>query len=477
MKESKPFIHLFKTPSGYYIFDVNTNSIIKTKKEVYGALEKIMRDKPLDTIKDETLEIINSLKEKKYLSSNKVKELEHPLTQYVESRIYNKMKKITLQLTQNCNLRCSYCIYADNKSINDKQRVHSNKKMSFDIAKKAIDLLINNSRDEQVINVGFYGGEPVLEFDLIKKCVLYAEEIAEGKDIEFSITTNGTLFNTEVIEFFMKHDILCLISFDGPKEIHNRHRKFANGEGSFETIEKNLLFIKKNYPEYMDKISFNVVINPQDDYKCINEFFVDYGYFKETNVRSSLIDDLFLDEKTQITEQYAINSNYEIFKMFLSYFKKIDPKHISPIAIQELESLKRFETNLDRREKLVDKTAPSGPCVPGQIRLFINADGNFYPCERVSEVSKMMKIGNIDEGFNIDQIKKLINISQLTSKQCKNCWAITHCFLCCKHADNGTELLGELKNKHCDIVKRVTDRMLKMYVQLAEIKKQYKVNI
>lgn len=472
MLTEKPFIHLFKTPLGYYFFDVNTNCIIRVKEKVYNILfkrqEGTLKNSEIDI---ETKDIIKGLIDKKFLSSNKPKEIEHPQTRYLDYQLNNKMKKITLQLTQNCNFRCSYCIYSQTE--NGKQRHHSNKRMSFETAKKAIDFLIAHSRDEGRVNVGFYGGEPLLEFDLLKKCVLYAEKVGEGKEIDFSITTNGTLFNSEIIEFFMKHDVITLVSFDGPKEIHDRHRRFASGEGSFEKISENLRFIKENYPQYFDKLSFNVVVNPQDDYNCVNRFFVDYEYFKESNVRSSLIDDLYLDEKNKITENYIVSFNYEIFKMFLNYLGKVDKKYISPIALQELDSLKKFEEELDRREKLLEKTAPGGPCIPGQLRLFINTDGYFYPCERVSEVSPVMRIGHIDSGFDINKAQSLLNVGKLTQEQCKNCWAITHCTLCGKHADNNHELSGELKSRYCNGVRQALDNKLKKYVEITEIKKRY----
>lgn len=474
MLAEKPFIHLFKTPHGYYIFDVNTNCIIRTKEKVYETLLKRQKDiLKNDEIDTETKNLIEKLKDMKFLSSNKPKEIEHPHDKYLEYYLNKRVRKITLQLTQNCNLRCSYCVYGEKE--NNIQRKHSYKKMTFETAKKAIDFLIAHSKDEERINIGFYGGEPILEFDLIKKCILYAERASEGKEIDFSITTNGTLFNSEIVEFFMKHDVTCLVSFDGPKEIHDRHRRFAGTDkGSFDKIEENLLFIKENYPDYFKKISYNVVVNPEDDYSCVNSFFVDYKYFKESRVRSSIIDDAYLDNKIKFTEEYRIIYNYEIFKMFLNYFNKLDRAYISPIALQELDLLRKFEDNLEPQNKISEKASHGGPCIPGQLRLFINCDGYFYPCERVSEVSDVMKIGHIDKGFDMEKARKLLNIGKLTEKQCKNCWAIKHCTLCAKHADNNQDLSGELKSRYCNGVRQALESKMKKYVKIKEIKKQYK---
>ena len=92
---------------------------------------------------------------------------------------------------------------------------------------------------------------------------------------------------------------------------------------------------------------------------------------------------------------------------------------------------------------------PSGPCVPGRKKLFMNIDGNFYPCERIDETSPCSVIGNIEEGLSLDQCKKLLNVGKITEEKCKSCWAIAHCKLCFVQADNGGELCAKNRLDHC----------------------------
>ncbi len=189
--KTTPLIHLFKTPYSHYVFDTNTNDLIKVDEDVYGALQDIIDERITeDKLPRPIQERIGELKEEGYLSSNRVQELEHPVTPTLEYYQAHKVRSITLQVTQQCNLRCAYCIYSETN--NPGQRRHSNKRMTKETAKKCIDFLLAHSRDEDRISIGFYGGEPLLEFDLIKYTVEYAKERLFGKTLHFHITTSNT---------------------------------------------------------------------------------------------------------------------------------------------------------------------------------------------------------------------------------------------------------------------------------------------
>lgn len=96
--------------------------------------------------------------------------------------------------------------------------------------------------------------------------------------------------------------------------------------------------------------------------------------------------------------------------------------------------------------------APGGPCVPGQRRLFVNVDGALYPCERISETSDIMRIGDIYNGIDHAKVDALLNIGQLTEEKCKHCYAVRYCTLCAKNCDNNGELSPELKASNCQSV-------------------------
>lgn len=168
--------------------------------------------------------------------ANVVEKIEHPGTEIIEHYIKTRIQQLTLQVTQQCNLRCDYCAYS---GIYDRNRIHSKLRMSFETAKKAIDFFLERSVERLDIFVSFYGGEPLLEFELIKQCVEYINNQAEGKRINYIMITNGTLLSDKVVDYLVENNFALSVSLDGSKE-HDVNRKFVNGEGSFDTIINNI---------------------------------------------------------------------------------------------------------------------------------------------------------------------------------------------------------------------------------------------
>lgn len=470
MTREKPLIHLFSTPYGYYIFDANKNSVLKTGKAFYEYLYKEQRD-ILDHRNDftEEIRIADKLKEKGFLSSKRVLKVVHSAEPLLESHLNNKLQKITLQVTQQCNFRCSYCIYSG--ATQELQRNHSNKKMELATALKGIDFLFEHASDSSEVNIGFYGGEPLLYFGFVKKCIDYAAENSGGKKCTYSITTNATLINEEVMDFLERNRVSLTISLDGPKEIHNKNRRFAaNGEGTFDAVYKNILKILNKYPGYFARnVNINAVIDAEEDFHAVAGFFLKDEALKNTMLTSNLISDSYAFEKTNIPEDYMIKRNYELFKVYLSILDKIDKKHASGIVMSDYGSLKAKAAQLEPKECLPDTACHGGPCIPGKSRLFIGTEGDFYPCERVSEASEVMKIGNVHKGYDFNKIRNLMSIGRLTEEDCQKCWAFTHCTLCAAQADNGDSLSAEVKKQYCDGVRANMDNLLKDYTVLKEL--------
>lgn len=237
------FIHTFDTRQGYYLYDVNTNSILSINRNLYEYINR--RKNGSSEIKEELEKNISEMISQGFLSSKRVEKMEHSFSLLLPYVIKNRLSSITLQVTQQCNLRCEYCVYSG--SYNN--RIHDDKSMGFDIAKRGIDFLIENSSESNMINIGFYGGEPLLRPDFIIQCVEYAKEQAEGRNIFFNMTTNGTLLKGKTADYMAENDIHILVSLDGPEEIHDKNRKFAsNGKGTFKVIMENIAELKKKHP-------------------------------------------------------------------------------------------------------------------------------------------------------------------------------------------------------------------------------------
>lgn len=467
MSSEKPFIHIFKTPNSYYLYDVNTNTIIKTNKD----LCVILYDSPNDYIDHFPYEpgalLIKKMKKDGFLSSKRIDEIVHPMDETLTYYLGRRISSITLQVTQNCNLRCSYCAYSGKYE----NRTHSNKIMSLNTAKKGIDFLIDHSADCQKINIGFYGGEPLLEFEMIKNCIEYTKKKAEGKKVDFHITINGTLLNQRIIEFFIKHDVLLAISLDGPRELHDKNRRYAaNNCGTFDTVFKNLQIIKEKYPDYLNKVIFNMVLDPETDFDCLVNFVAYEDLLSESPLLFSLISDKYSKNGINIPEEFITKVNYETFKVLLNKIGKLDIKFVSKIALRQYEASKVIvETMGKTYQGLPHKAHPSGPCTTGAQRLFMDVNGGFYPCERVSENSDIMKIGDVDRGFDIEKVRRLLNIGRLTESNCKNCWAFRYCSICAADADNLCDLSEDKKNNKCNKVRKSTEDFFANYCTLKEL--------
>lgn len=175
----KPLGLPIKTPFGFYFYETQKNEILSIKQELYEYLDFLIKKGEYDKeTSNECTVHINELKELGYLSPSKIIGINHPQTDIIEKMLSRKLNMVMLQLTQMCNLRCEYCIYSENSTYN---RNYANNKMDFETAKRIIDFYYEHSIHSDRIAIAFYGGEPTLEFHLIKKIVDYANEVFAGK--------------------------------------------------------------------------------------------------------------------------------------------------------------------------------------------------------------------------------------------------------------------------------------------------------
>lgn len=458
--KNKPFIHLLETPLHKYAYDVNTNQIIRLTDDLYDYFKNHSSSEPSENIKRQ----IDELNKKGYLLSKHIKKIRHPETDFLKYHLDKNICQLTLQVTQQCNFRCSYCPYTTAEF--DNQREHGSRMMSLEVAKKAVDFYIEHSTNRNKAIIGFYGGEPLLKFSLIKDIVEYAEKKFLGKDIMYTITTNGSLFTREILDFFREYEFNIMVSLDGPPEIHNRSRKFASsGMGTFEAIEKNFNLMKDEYPDLLSNMSVNVVIDPRYSSDGIHELFSNSDLFRNIRIQTTLIDDFFSIERVVPDDSFLIADGIQRFKALASYIGMYPENKVSRVAKNELQIVMHGKnTELEADKCLADVMAPSGPCVPGQRRLFVDVNGNLFPCERVSETSDAMLIGTLDDGFYYYKAERILNIGQLTEEKCKNCFAVRKCSLCAKYCDNNGELSAELKSSNCRNVRARVISDLKDYL-------------
>lgn len=475
MFDKKPNIHLMEMYDRYYLYDVNTNGICMLTENVYSFLKQLGNDTKKNNLLYEEMEEndkedINYLLDTGFLKPlNDKLIVEHFEADKLKDYYAGNMQSLILQVTQNCNLRCQYCVYSGSY-VN---RVHNNKRMSVETAIQAVDFLAHHSVNSNEISIGFYGGEPLLEIELIKKTVEHAKKIFAGKIVRFNMTTNATLLNVETVEFLYENNFALTISLDGPSDIQNKNRIFANSnKGTFDYIMKNLEMIIEKYPDFVKQITFNAVIDLKQDVSCSDKFFLTYDMVKNIGVAGNYVNTENRKDEIDVSPEFYAISNYEIFKVYLyscqkEMFQIYKPTlHKFELGLIKQQLADRFVVDESSKESMY----PGGQCLPGIQRFFVNVDGKFYPCERVDEEAEEFCIGSLEEGINVEKAKNVLNVATITSEECKNCWCYKMCNQCISKAEANGKIDRNQRLKWCYNMRSSIEDTIKNYIVLKDLK-------
>jgi len=387
----------------------------------------------------------------------------------VEYVLNSRLYQVILETTEHCNLRCKYCIYSGRYTL---KRSHSSWDMPMETARKAVRYFMERSSlyKGQKPAITFYGGEPLLQFSMIREIVQYAQDMDEKGDYFFSFTTNGTLLTEEILSFLVKNDVGLLVSLDGPKSAHDRYRVFENGKGTFDTIMKNLKKIKAYDPDYFKrKISFAATIAPPFDYLEFFEFFYKDDFFKDSRekIRFNFVDGYETSFFKDFDLGEQIKKQREIVNVFFENYKKgLIENRYDQLNIQRQLFEKDFYNLVFRPMRTIPKQViPAGACFPGQRRLFVSTAGDFYICERAG-VS--YKIGDVDKGFDFDAVYDFQARYTEFFKDCKNCWALRLCNKCYTDIQRGADFDEERKKKFCIMKLDYLEKLLSAYCEIIE---------
>lgn len=478
---AKPFIHKFKTNKFHYIYDVNTNQIIRVDNCIYDIIDyykilpaqyiiqKFKSKYSSQKIKKALTNIEKSHRKLKVFSDFRPQKMAYPKS---KKSIIKKLKtgitQLILNVTESCNMRCKYCVYSGTYFY---ERPHTNKNMSFATAKKAIDFFLRHSTKSKKRYITFYGGEPLLNFKLIKKCIDYTNS-KKIENIRYNLTTNGTLLTDKTIKYFIKNKVSVLISLDGPKEVHDKYRVFANQKGSFSKIISGVEKIIGLDPDYFKTyVGFSSTIAPPYENMKIYKFFTTDTPFKKNISSISYVSrgdtnffKKFPDDRTNIKKYYSI-----LMKKFLDILIRGNKNELAKPSFEFLRVFfgYYFVRIHSRSLKSLRKTVyPNGICLPGERRLFVSPDGNFYACEKINY---HFKLGDIKKGFNYKAIFDLIDkYCKISQPDCLNCWAVRLCSLCFVSAKEGDKLSRERKQEKCRNMLDALHSNLKYYALARE---------
>jgi uncharacterized protein len=196
-------------------------------------------------------------------------------TKDVESYISQSgYKQLLLETTQGCNMRCAYCCYSERYH---NTRTHGSQSMSFETARKALDFFMRGFQKTCYGNplkkcaISFYGGEPLLNFNLIKDVVQYLKENHGYYEFDYNITTNALLLSDDILSYLTANNFSIIISLDGDKENHDRNRVTVNGSGSFDEVFDSVSRLRKKSPDYA-KFGISMCIDYHTDLVKLAEF-------------------------------------------------------------------------------------------------------------------------------------------------------------------------------------------------------------
>lgn len=446
-----PIIKIFAYKRKYYLYDTYVNYLFEISKEEFIEIKQLQQIgisaflRANNTSKAHN-NIIMLLK-KGFFKTSFVEVIEHSETKYIPYLLNRCINDMTLQVTKDCNLNCRYCSFSNNNKMD---RDHEKAEMSWEIAQKCIDFLYIHSSDINNVTISFYGGEPLLNFRLIKKAVEYAESLFYSKKIDYVMTTNASILTDEMIDFLAKYNFLLTISFDGPSEIQNYHRKFfRTGKGSFDQVFANVKKIKEMYPEYFNEcVLINPVVFEDEDKQMI------YNYFLEEF--SIPAERITLRDATMNGIDYIANRTDENYKKNTLYMLQGKlPQYVNEglIKIYNDKTVIPYQWH------------HNGPCIPGLKMIFAGLNGNFYPCEKCPE-NDYFKIGDIYSGLIYKKIYEFSNIGKISESDCKSCWAMRFCNMCvirCYDSDKKS-VTREKKEGACKEEKEKALWFLKQYI-------------
>ena len=435
-------IHKFKIKDLNIVLDVNSGGVHVVDDLTYDMVDMVeppfADECPADVVaklnKYDAGEIKECYDELKSLYEDKILYSEDDYEKYAKA-IMAPVKSMCLNIAHDCNLRCKYCFAATGDFGKGR------KLMPLETGKAAIDFLIKQSVGRQNLELDFFGGEPLMNFDVVKQLVAYGKEqaAANGKNIKFTITTNGMLLNDENIDFINKEMSNVVLSIDGRKEVNDRMRVKVDQTGCYDRIIENYkkLVEKRGDKEYYVRGTFT---------KYNLDFANDVLHLYEQGFEQVSVEPVITDPSVP----YAL-SEEDLDTIYAEYERLAD----EIMAIKEKGGFINFFHFMIALNQ--------GPCVIKRLKgcgcgneyVAVTPDGDIYPCHQFVGMDDY-KMGNVHEGtFDLDLKKEFAGAHVYNKPECKKCWAKFYCSGGCNA--NNLSYAGDIHTSYklsCDMEKK-----------------------
>ncbi|MDH8677140.1 thioether cross-link-forming SCIFF peptide maturase [Fusibacter bizertensis] len=406
-------IHKFKQGDMYFVLDVNSGAVHVIDEIVFDALEyypqnnavsvvRMLKDKYPEAAIKETLDELDYLIDNDMLFTDDT---------YVNSIEFNNrspiIKALCLHVAHDCNIRCAYCFASQGDFKGDRSL------MPFEVGKKALDLLVANSGNRRNLEVDFFGGEPLMNFEVVKQLVNYGRslEAEHNKNFRFTITTNGVLLNDDNMAYINENMSNVVLSIDGRKEVNDKMRYTISGGGTYDIIIEKFkkLIEKREGKSYYVRGTFT---------KNNLDFSNDVIHLADLGFKSTSVEPVV----AKPTDSYAITEEH-IAKLNSEY-EALAEEMVARHNTDKEFSFFHFAIDMSQGPCVVKRL--SG-CGAGSEYLAITPEGDIFPCHQFVGDDNF-KMGNVLAGvLDFGLTNQFKNAHVYNKEKCRSCWAKFYC--------------------------------------------------
>ncbi|MBS7527729.1 thioether cross-link-forming SCIFF peptide maturase [Fusibacter paucivorans] len=406
-------IHKFKQGDLYFVLDVNSGAVHVIDEIVYDLLDYYPKLCPISAIKALVEKYPEDQLREAMADIDQLIDAEMLLTddQYINSIEFQNrspvIKALCLHVAHDCNLRCAYCFASQGDFEGDRGL------MSFEVGKKALDLLVAYSGNRRNLEVDFFGGEPLMNFEVVKKLVDYGRslEAANKKHFRFTITTNGVLLNDEIADYINANMDNVVLSIDGRKAVNDKMRYTISGGGSYDVIVPKFKSIvdKRGDKAYYVRGTYT---RENLDFAKDVLHLADLG-FKSTSVEPVV---------TSPDIPYALRD--EDLPMLFAQYDEIAEALIERDAAGKPFGFFHFAIDLSQGPCVIKRLTG---CGAGSEYIAVTPEGDIYPCHQFVGNEHFL-MGNVMAGvIDFGLSNEFKNAHVYNKKKCRDCWAKFYC--------------------------------------------------
>ncbi len=442
-------IHCYKLGGLNIVLDIYSGSVHVVDEVAYDIIEMFESascDEIVDRIsekysgrddvtREEVLECIDQINELKEAGKLFTPDTFKPMADVLKQKTAGVVKALCLHIAHTCNLNCSYCFASQGKYSGERAL------MSLEVGMRALDFLIENSGTRRNLEVDFFGGEPLMNFDVVKDLVKYARmrEKEAGKNFRFTLTTNGMLIDDDVIDFANRECSNVVLSLDGRKEVHDRYRVDYAGNGSWEKIVpkfQRLVEAREGKNYYMR----GTFTHANPDFLNDIKVMLDLG-FNELSMEPVVCSP---DDPSALTEE----DKAIVMKQYEELAELMLEKH------REGKPFTFYHYMIDLKGGPCIYKRVSG-CGSGTEYMAVTPWGDLYPCHQFVGDEKF-KLGNVFTGVGNKEIQDEFMACNVYSRpECSDCWAKLYCSGgCAANAYHSTGSVTGIYKYGCDLFRK-----------------------